>query len=83
MPSHVSRSAGHDDLAASIATFRSEVNDPIGIFDHVEVVFDDEDGIARFDEAIEDVQQALNIGKVESRRGLIQDVQSSPGRTLG
>jgi hypothetical protein len=41
------------DLAAIIAGFRAEIDDPIGALDDVEVVLDDEHGVAGIDEALE------------------------------
>ena len=38
--------AGHENLAALIAAFGAQVDDPIGGFDDVEIVFDDDHGIA-------------------------------------
>ena len=43
----------NDDFAARVAAFGAEVNDVVGGFDDVEVVFDEQDGVACVDEAIE------------------------------
>ena len=48
-PGYFLRRSFRHDLTTSIATLRSEVNDPIRILDHVEVVFDHYHGIAGFD----------------------------------
>jgi hypothetical protein len=40
-----------DDLAAARSSLRSEVDDPIGGLDDVQVVLDHDDGVARLDEA--------------------------------
>ena len=40
------RGAGADYLAAFVAAFGAEVDDPVGGFYYVEVVFDDDDGVA-------------------------------------
>ena len=37
---HRFRGAYHHDLAALIAAIRSEINDPVGTADHIEVVLD-------------------------------------------
>ena len=44
-----------DDTATSFAAFWAEVDDPVGLFDDVEIVLDDEDRIAERDEALKDV----------------------------
>src|SRR5437879_10746457 len=46
-----------DDAAAAFAAFGAEVNDPIGLLDDVEVVLDDEHGVAEIDEALQDVEE--------------------------
>src|SRR5437879_4793406 len=43
---HELRRPCDDDPAAAIAAFRAEIDDPVGGLDHVEVVFDHDDGVA-------------------------------------
>jgi len=43
---HFCRGAGDHDLTTTDAAFRAEVDDPVGGLDDVEVVFDDDDGVA-------------------------------------
>ena len=45
------RRAGRDDAAAAIAAFGTEVDDPVGGLDHVEVVLDHDDRVAVVDAA--------------------------------
>lgn len=42
--------------SAAVAAFRSKVDDPIGVPNHIEVVFDDEHRIARLHEAIQHIE---------------------------
>ncbi len=53
-----------DELSAFGATFGAEVDDPIGAFDHIGVVFDDDDGVALFDECVECAQEGAYIVEV-------------------
>ena len=46
--------AGGGDLAAGGAGFGAEVDDPVGALDDVEVVLDDDEGVALIDEALEE-----------------------------
>ena len=46
MAGHVCRRTGDHDLATADAAFRTEVDDPVGGLDDVEVVLDDDDGVA-------------------------------------
>ena len=51
------RSAARNDFPAAGAGLGAHVNDPIGLFDHVEVVFDDDDGVSQIDQPMQDVKQ--------------------------
>src|SRR5262245_41868911 len=79
----VFRRPGRDDLAARLPAFRSEVDDPVRLLDHVEVVLDHEHGVPRVDEPLEHVEQLLDVGEVKTGRRLVKDVQRLPGRNLG
>ncbi len=39
--------AGGDDAAAVFAAFWTKIDDVVGGFDYVEIVFDDQDGVAQ------------------------------------
>src|SRR5581483_5609753 len=45
--------ADGDDLAARLAALRAEVDDPVRLLDHVEVVLDDDHRVAAVDEALQ------------------------------
>ncbi len=47
------RRASDKQMAALVSAFRAEVEDPIGAFDDVKVVFDHQHWAACFDEALE------------------------------
>src|SRR5256885_4405922 len=72
------RSAGGDDFAALIPAFRAEVDDVIGGLEYVEVVLDDDHGVAGVDQAMQDVQQPLDIGEVQAGGRLIEDIEGLP-----
>src|ERR1041385_5141815 len=72
-----------DDLAAGVAAFGAEVDDPVGALDDVEVVLDDDDGVAGVDEALQDAEQVLDVVHVQARRRLVEDVERAPGAALG
>src|SRR5215469_7580854 len=65
------RTLGHN-AAALFATFRTEIDDPISVSDHVHVVFDDDYGIAQVGQPVEHVHQLLHIVEVQSCCWLIQ-----------
>jgi len=77
------RGAGRDHRAAAVSAFGAEVDDPVGGFDDVEVVFDHNHGVASVDEPADYGKQLTNVVEVQSRGGLIQQVESSPCCLLG
>jgi hypothetical protein len=68
-----------DDAAAGRAAFGSEVDDPVGGFDDIEVMFDDDDGVSGIDETVEDIEEFPDVIEVESCGGFIEDVEGATG----
>ena len=68
--------------AALLAALGAHVDDPVGGLDDVEVVLDDDDRVALVDEAVQDVEQALDVGEVQAGRRLVEDVERAPGGDL-
>ena len=62
-----------DELAAVFSGFGAEVEDPVGGFDDLVVVLDDEQGVAGIDEVLEDGEQAFDVVEVEACGGLIEN----------
>ena len=60
---------------AGVAAARAEVDDPVGARDDVHVVLDDDDGVARVDEAVQLAQQQFDVGRVQARRRLVEEVE--------
>src|SRR5690606_8084696 len=50
------RRAGGDDLTAPVTPFGAEIDQPVGGFDHVQVVFDNHYGVAVVTQAMQHVQ---------------------------
>ena len=73
-------SLGHD-LAAGFSALRAQVDDPIGAFDHVQVVLDHDHGIAGLHQALEQHEQVGYVGGVQAGGRLVQQVERAPGRT--
>ncbi len=70
----VLRRARHHHFAAGVATFRAEVDHVVGGLDHVEVVLDQQDGVAGVHQPVQTCQQALHVRQVQPRRRLVEDV---------
>jgi hypothetical protein len=62
---------------------RSEVDDMIGLLDDIEIMLDDYDCVAFIDKSVENVQEFLNIRKVESGCRLIENVECAARTSLG
>ena len=69
------RGTGGDDLAARGSAFGSDVDDMVGDLDDVEVVLDDDDGVAALHEFVQHLQQQADIFEMESRRRLVEDIE--------
>jgi hypothetical protein len=50
---NILRCACDDNLTAAGATFRSQINNPVGGLDHIQVVLDHDDGIAVIAQAVQ------------------------------
>src|SRR5580704_5089016 len=68
-----------DDAAAFVAAFGTEVNDPVGLFDDVEMVLDNQHGVAERDEAVQHVEQFLHVVKVQPGGWLVENIQRAAG----
>src|SRR5438876_8234594 len=72
-----------DDAAAAFAAFGAEIDDPVGLFDDVEIVLNDEDGVAERDEALENVEKFADVVEVQAGGGLVENVKRAAGLALG
>src|SRR5690606_38460518 len=76
------RRAASDDFAARFAALRSEVDEPIGGTDHVQVVLDHEHGMTRVDQTTKRSQQLCNVVEVQAGRRLVEEEEQT-FRTAG
>ena len=72
---HLVRRAGGNDLAARLAAFGAEVDDPVGGADHVEVVLDHEQRMARGEQPLERAEQLRDVVEVQAGRRLVEEEQ--------
>src|SRR4029077_15697462 len=72
-----------DDEAAIFSAFGAEVDDPVGITNDVQIVLDDDDGVAEVGEAMQYVEQLAYVVKVKAGGGLVQKVKGASGLSLG
>ena len=62
------------------AAFGAEVDDPVGGFDDVEIVLDDEERAAAVDELAEGGEQFGDVVEMQAGGGLVEDVEHAAGR---
>ena len=72
-----------DDAAAAFAAFGAEVEDVVGVADDVEVVLDDDDGVAEVGEAVKDFEEFADVVEVKAGGGLVEEVESTAGLAFG
>src|SRR6185437_15701700 len=58
--------AGGDDLAAAVAAFWAEIDDPVGGLDDLEVVLDDEHRVPGLHERLKHLQELADILEMEA-----------------
>src|SRR5262249_47393661 len=66
------RAAGRDDLAAAVAAFRAEIDDPVGGAYDVEVVLDNDEGVAGRQQPAERPEQLCDVVEMQPGRGLVE-----------
>ena len=71
--------AGGDDLAATRTALWAEVDQPVGGFDDVEVVLDDDHGVTAISQAMQYLQQLADILKVQACGGFVEDIEGITG----
>ena len=75
------RACGHN-ASSVFATFGSKVDDVVGGFDNVEIVFDDDNRVAQRDEPLQNVEQLMYVLKMKTGGGLVEHVDGAPRRAL-
>ena len=63
----------------SFAAFGAEIDDPVGLFDDVEMVLDDQHGVAERDETIQHVEKFFHVVEVQAGGGLVENVERAAG----
>src|SRR6266571_6792532 len=69
------RRALEPDPAAGAAAFGTEVDDPVGLRDDVEVVLDHHRGVAGVDQAMQHADQLLDVRHVQADGGFVEDIE--------
>src|SRR5580698_2728350 len=67
--------AGRDDLAALVATLGTEIDEPVGRLDHVEIMLDDDERRAGVEKFAKRSQKFGDVVEVQAGGRLVEDVK--------
>ena len=79
---HLLRRTGDHNGAAAVAPLRAKVDEVVGALDDVQIVLDDEHGVARVDKALQNLKELFHIVRVETRGRLVEDIDGAPRGAL-
>ena len=68
-----------NNLAATIAAIRAQVDDPIGGLDDVQIVLDDQHGVALVNKALQHRQETADVFEVKASGRLIEEIDRVTG----
>src|SRR5262245_46751956 len=71
-----------DDLAAAVAAFGAEVDDPVGGLDHLEIVLDHHHGVAALNELVQHIEELGDVVEMQPGGGLVENIERAAGRAL-
>ena len=74
--------AGEDEFASLVAGVRTEVENPVGGFNDLEVVFDDDEAVAGIDEALENLEENFYVFEMEAGGRFVENEESGFGAFL-
>jgi hypothetical protein len=74
------RGAGGDQLASVLSRFGAEVENPICVFDDVEVMFDNQERVSLVDQPVQKRDEEPDIVEMQTGGGLVEDQE---GGTVG
>jgi len=72
-----------NDTPATLAAFGAQVDDPVRLFDDIQIVLNDQNGVAEIHEPLEDVQELAHIIEMQAGGGLIENVDGPAGLAFG
>ena len=64
--------------ATTFAALRAKVDYPVSLFNHIKMMLDDDDRVAKVCQPIEDLQQLLHIIKMEPGGWFVKDIERPP-----
>lgn len=83
MGRHSFGSPHNNDLPSPSATLGPEVDNPIGLFDDIKVVLDQNHRVTEIDQSLQNFYELFHIRKMETRGGFVNHINRLPSATLG
>src|ERR1043166_7858991 len=77
------RGTESNELPAMFTALRTQIDDPVGALDHLQIMFDHHDCVPGIPELHQDLQQFFNVGEMQSGRWFVENVNSATGRQIG
>jgi hypothetical protein len=71
-----------EKLTSRFATKRTDINNPVCVCNHVQIVFDNNNRVASLDESRENIEELLHIDKMKTCRRLIENIEGLIIRSL-
>ncbi len=65
-----------------ISSFRTKIDDPVGILDHIQVMLDYDHRVPGSGQPLEDTEEFVDIGEVKTGRRFIEDIDGLAGTPL-
>ena len=81
--SHLLRGSTGDDLSSTPSTLGSHVNNVVGTLDDVQIVLNDDNGVAFLDKTVQHTEQHLNVLEVQTCRRLVKNIDGLARVLLG
>ena len=75
------RACGHN-LAAAITAFGAEINNPVGLFDDIKIMLNDNHGIALIHQFLQHFHQFSHIFKMQASGGFIENIKRAASGAL-
>src|SRR5699024_7058589 len=80
---HLLRRSLGDDGSSPVSALRSDVDDVVRRLDHIQVMFDNHHRVAALCQPLQNIDQLVHIGKMQTRGGLVQNVDGLSGTAPG
>ena len=75
--------ARRNNASAFRFRFGAEIDDPVGAFEHLEIVLDDDERIALIDEALQNGEEQADVLEMEARGRLVEDEEAGGSAKVG